>query len=169
MKFSAITIILETTVLKVIKGNLFKLAPRNAMIIHGCNAQGVMGSGFAKQIKELYPDAYDCYLDMFEPDRKDKTGASLLGAWRGVDCPGGQTIFNAITQQYYGRDNSEKYVSYAAVATALTSIVRLTKHYNRPYYLPFIGGGLANGDRTVLMAIFKEAFEDVEAYLVIND
>ena len=31
------------------------------IIVHGCNCQGVMGSGVAKQIKEKFPNAYTIY------------------------------------------------------------------------------------------------------------
>ena len=40
------------------KGDTFKhVFPKgqNKVFLHECNAQGVMGSGVAKQIKHLYP------------------------------------------------------------------------------------------------------------------
>ena len=36
------------------------------VIVHGCNAQGVMGSGVAKQLRAKYPEIYVDYLDGLE-------------------------------------------------------------------------------------------------------
>lgn len=38
-------------------------APKGSIIIHACNAQGVWGSGIAKEFKERYPLAYGIYQD----------------------------------------------------------------------------------------------------------
>ncbi len=40
-----------------VNGDLF--ATDIKTIVHGCNAQGVMGSGVAKSIRENFPKAYD--------------------------------------------------------------------------------------------------------------
>ena len=42
-----------------VKGNLFD-EPQE-IIVHGCNARGVMGAGFAKDLKEKYPENYKEY------------------------------------------------------------------------------------------------------------
>ena len=42
------------------KGDLFQTEIKT--IVHGCNAQGVMGSGVAKIIRDKYPKAYDRYV-----------------------------------------------------------------------------------------------------------
>lgn len=41
----------------------------------------------------------------------------------------------------------------------------------RRIVFPFIGGGLANGDRKILLDIFHEVFDnaEIEGVLVIND
>lgn len=166
--------------LKVIKGNLWDLIPSGAVVAHGCNAQGVMSSGFAKQIKDMFPDAYEEYLNLFpyNPHNRprgigeyydDYNGKSMLSKWVVVQCPGNIYIANVITQQYYGRDPNVKYVSYQAVVEGLSSLAKYANENRLPIYMPFIGGGLANGNRDVLMALFEEIFEETEAYLVIND
>lgn len=50
------------------RGNLFELFSTVTddktaihIIAHGCNAQGKMGSGFAKELRNRYPMAYDDY------------------------------------------------------------------------------------------------------------
>lgn len=148
--------------LKVIKGNLWELAPSNAIIVHGCNAQGVMGSGFAKQVKEMYPEAYEAYIDYHKT-------FGLGAGWIVPVAIGDMCIVNAITQYNYGRDPDVIYVRYHAVKSALEEVVKMNYENSRPIYLPFIGAGLANGNPVTLLKIFAEVFKDYDAYLVIND
>lgn len=50
--------------IRYIKGDLLETdAP---VIVHGCNCQGVMGSGVAKQIKEKYFTVYEIYRKIYE-------------------------------------------------------------------------------------------------------
>lgn len=147
--------------LKVIKGNLWELAPSNAIIVHGCNAQGVMGSGFAKQVKEMYPEAYEAYFRYYE-DFGLSLGNIIPVAF------GDMCIVNAITQRYYGRDKSVVYVNYHGLYTALCEVVQMNYQNSRPIYLPFIGAGYANGDPKFLLEIFADAFQNSDATLVLN-
>lgn len=38
-------------------------APKESIIVHACNSQGVWGSGIAKPFKEKYPVSYEFYAD----------------------------------------------------------------------------------------------------------
>lgn len=38
-------------------------APKETIIVHACNSQGVWGSGIAKPFKENYPVSYEYYAD----------------------------------------------------------------------------------------------------------
>ena len=40
------------------KGDMFADAPKDCLLVHACNTQGVWGSGIAKAFKEQYPKAY---------------------------------------------------------------------------------------------------------------
>lgn len=44
------------------KMNLFD-APKGSVLVHACNAQGVWGSGIAKQFKEKFPESFEIYKD----------------------------------------------------------------------------------------------------------
>jgi O-acetyl-ADP-ribose deacetylase (regulator of RNase III) len=44
--------------MKTIKGDLFKDAPKGAILTHACNAQGRWSSGIANVFATLYPMAY---------------------------------------------------------------------------------------------------------------
>jgi len=89
------------------KGNV--ALAREAHIAHGCNAQGVMGSGVAKEIRRLYPDAYTAYRMAYL-----RTGLEL-GSVVVATPIDGKIIYNCITQQYYGNDD-KVYASYEAIA-----------------------------------------------------
>lgn len=89
-------------------------------IVHGCNAQGKMGSGIAKTVKERYPLAYDAYLLGLRKDAAE--GYDLLGKdYPWYDSKTGRTIHNLITQINYGKDG-KKYAYYSAIAGGLVDI-----------------------------------------------
>jgi O-acetyl-ADP-ribose deacetylase (regulator of RNase III) len=94
------------------KGNLFKTDIYT--IVHGCNAQGVMGSGVAKIVYDDYRYAYDEYWE-----HHSEYGLTL-GEIICVPC-NGKMIVNAITQDNFGR-TGERFVSYDAVALAMHRI-----------------------------------------------
>jgi hypothetical protein len=157
--------------LKVIKGDIFdhKLEEVNRVVVHGCNAQGVMGSGIAKTIRDMYPKVYEDYKD-YEEFR----GLYLGDIIQTLIHPK-LRIASIITQEYYGRDPNTLFVDYETVEHSLKSLVRHFKTKNEiqgtniEIHLPFIGGDLANGDRTILMGIFEEVFKDYDATLFVLD
>lgn len=153
--------------LKIVKGDLFAHAIGPCIIAHGCNAQGVMGSGFALAIKERFPWAYEGYRLQFRT-KGLKRGAAYM-CHRSPDTI---IIANCITQADYGRDPNIHYVSYESVADSLALVAEYAAHIYPagplPIHFPFIGGGLANGDRDILMSIFEKAFLDSDATLYIQ-
>ncbi len=58
----------------IVKGSLFD-APKDSIICHAVNCQGVWGNGIAKQFKDRFPDAYKVYHMRCKAD-----GANLLGS-----------------------------------------------------------------------------------------
>lgn len=128
--------------IEYITGDAF--ATDDKYILHGCNAQGVMGSGFAAGVAAIYPQARQAYLDAH------KVKPLQVGEIIVVDC-GKHTIINGITQEFYGSDPEIVYVSYDAVAEvirAVNDLVKLSPNnvQARPRVaMPKIGAGLANG------------------------
>lgn len=142
------------------KGNLFErmefvkqFAEPNALhvIVHGCNAQGKMRSGFAKELRERYPGAYEAYMD------QHNNGGLQLGSVVYYDSDDDMLIANAITQQFYGYDG-QKYVSYDAIETAFSVMNKVLVTLNRPVYLHFpkIGADLGGGNWKVIETIIDE-------------
>ena len=119
-----------------------------------------MGSGFAVHIKTRYPAAYEKYKSV----EKLQLGSVVCATISPY-----LLIANCITQQNYGRDQRVLYISYEAVTKSLTTVANSC--YNKmSVHLPFIGGGLANGDRGKLLSIFADVFsgEGIKATLWVD-
>lgn len=134
-------------------GDLFAEV-EHGYIVHGCNAQGVMGSGFAKLVRDKYPVAYQTYMNQAD------TGY-ILGEVIPAIVEPRLVIVNAITQEFYGTDRV--HVDYDAVAQALEGVKHLAETgmiESNDVHFPLIGGGLAGGDQFRLVEIFGAAFGD---------
>jgi O-acetyl-ADP-ribose deacetylase (regulator of RNase III) len=68
-------------------------------LAHGCNCQGSMGAGVAKQMKANYPKMFEEYRSMCKADpRQFNLGDSFL--WIEEGKP---SVFNLATQDHYWR------------------------------------------------------------------
>lgn len=121
------------------------------IVVHGCNAQGVMGSGFAKELRSRYPDAYTEYRNTFL--NKGLALGDVVCYIPTVNL----VIANAITQVNYGYDG-KKYVSYDAIDTAFTEIEDMAStlvqyQHSVEVHFPLLGAGLAGGNWDVISQI----------------
>ncbi len=142
------------------KGDL--LSVTEGIIAHGCNAQGVMGSGVAALVKAKYPIAFEQYVADLEMLAKDEAymGMSPLGYvsfWSPTGLNVSLTadsllIANCITQNLFGR-NGSKYVSYDAIHTCFTTLERIAVATDMTINIPRIGAGLGGGDWNVIEAV----------------
>jgi O-acetyl-ADP-ribose deacetylase (regulator of RNase III) len=133
------------------KGDLLQCPEK--YILHGCNAQGVMGSGVAKLIREKYPSAYLAYK------ASEKHGGMKFGVVTYAEQEDGKVIFNGITQEFYGRDG-RRYVDYDAVRDVIQVINwHIFKQTMPPdmhsVAMPKIGAGLGGGDWDVISEIIE--------------
>lgn len=153
--------------IEYIKGDLFSTNVKT--ILHGCNAQGVMGSGVAKIIREKYPKAYERYRKEYE-----RYNSLAMGQVIAVPCGDRQTdpdnfkiIVNAITQEYFGPDG-KRYVSYDAVSECLEKVNRFSEVYGiTEVAMPQIGAGLGGGDWNVIEAIIESELKTVKPYVYV--
>lgn len=127
------------------KGNLLDV--KTGIIAHGCNCQGVMGSGVALAVKNKYPVAFEKYLDTVydQIDRSD-----LLGSYHIVPVGPGLWVANMFTQEIYGGDG-QKYVSYDAIDACFVNIQTNGHVLN----IPKIGAGLGGGSWNVIESIIE--------------
>jgi O-acetyl-ADP-ribose deacetylase (regulator of RNase III) len=135
------------------KGNL--LACEEMFILHGCNAQGVMGAGVALAIRKRYPSAYEAYREIFA-----QYGLHTGGLITSIQ-PDNKIVFNGITQKWFGRDG-KNYVSYDAVREVVKSVDHIMRDYaiaegELPRVaMPKIGAGLAGGCWLTIQDILEE-------------
>ena len=134
----------------------------SGIIAHGCNAQGVMGSGVAKQLRSKYPSVYESYqLHLYalrhSPER-------VLGSVDYVVVSSKLQVANMITQEFYGKDG-RKYVDYTALAQSMVTVLSRAKVLGQDVHIPYmIGAGLGGGD----LAIIKTIYEDCSKLLDTN-
>ena len=139
--------------MRFVKGNL--LEATEPLIAHGCNAQGVMGSGVAKYVREKWPKAYEDYHDWCE--RHSVGREELLGKNRYFSINKNQTLVNAITQVNYGQGKQARYIAVIeCLVTAAVDYERLDP--NLEIAIPLIGCGLGG----LKWEVLKELLEEVE-------
>ncbi len=142
------------------------LTSPNQFLVQGCNAQGAMGSGIAKLIRDIYPNVYteyhQAYLD-HGLDLGDVIPVAVPAVeYRGAMQPE-RIILNAITQEYAGREDI-RYVSYDGIAVAIERIVTMVADMTggTPPWdeypevsFPLIGAGLAHGDWFIIARLIE--------------
>lgn len=151
--------------LKEAKGNLIDMAEQGKfdIIVHGCNCQNTMGSGIAREMRERYPEAYRVdtlyHYSVNEPVLQlgnysvvtvyDKTSNDPMFA-----------IVNAYTQVGFmprGVDHFE-YDSFKLILQKLATL-----YPNKRFGFPWIGMGLAGGDRDRIVALLEDFAAQVSA------
>ena len=152
--------------MKIITGNIFHT--HLPVMIHGCNSKSKMGSGVAKQVKEIYPEAFESYEEFLFKRITEYANPKTLGLINPVPVPkkpecGIRYILNAITQDNYGQEKHVRYVSYDAVDEVMsrTSIWLDAMNINQ-LAMPQIGAGLGNGHWPVIKEIVQHRLNHVE-------
>lgn len=134
--------------IQVVYGDVLECT--SGILVHGCNAQGAMGAGFAKKIATLYPEVFWDYKRTFT------RGRLALGQCVVSQVRPSLYVVSAITQEFYGRDPSRVYVSYEAIQVAFEQVNTLALALGLPVMFPAIGAGLANGSWPRIQDIIEE-------------
>lgn len=139
---------------------------QSGVILHGCNNQGVMGSGVALAIAEKWPDAKRVYLSMFRSRHIVHLGE--VSYYR-VDS--GLFIANGITQSGYGHIG--KFAKPEAISKCLKDVSHFISGKNIAHivHMPKIGsdrGGL-DFDSEVLPVIREVALDNPHITFVIYE
>jgi len=131
------------------QGNLLDLAQAGEfdVIVHGCNCFNTMSGGIAREIAERYPDAENA--DRYYTEYGDYT---KLGNWSMHD-DGRFKIINAYTQ--FNLSRGSDVFEYVAFELILQKLIHA--HGTKRIGLPYIGMGLAGGDKETILGMI-EAF-----------
>lgn len=155
---------MSKSTIRTAKGDITKIT-FDAMIVHGVNCKGVMGSGVAKALRDKYPEVFTSYRDYYESFIDDKLSdpRDLLGNVNYVQLDMDLTVANAFTQFDYGRDG-RKYVSYDSVFDAFTDVNQSLHELwdigrGQDLYFPKIGAGLGGGNWNVIKTIIEETVD----------
>lgn len=132
-------------------GNLLKVTAGH--IVHGCNAQGVMGSGVALGVKETHPLAFEEYVAWHA------RGDCLVGSVLPVAVTDTLIIWNAVTQNLYGK--GQRLTSYDAVTTCFEAINEFVAYsvvegVPAEVHIPLIGAARGGGNWEIIREIIEQ-------------
>jgi len=133
--------------ISIIHGDIWS-QPRG-VLVHGCNAQGVMGKGAALGFKKKFPAAFAQYRKAWE-EGKLKLGEVIF-------CELGPDLWGAcaITQQHYGR--GAVHADLRAIEKAFGKIAGFAADKGLPVSFIRVGAGLAGGDWNEIQPIIQRA------------
>lgn len=133
----------------------------NCPVVHGCNAQGVMGSGFAAMIRTQYPEAEQVYLDAY------RTTGLALGSFTFADS-NGALIINLVTQEFTSR--ARRMTSYDAIANGFYDLNQvLSQHGMQNLVMPAIGADLGGGSWKIISSIIETEMTAVQPHVCYLD
>jgi O-acetyl-ADP-ribose deacetylase (regulator of RNase III) len=147
-------------------GNIVHEVTRG-VILQQVNAQGVMGSGVAKDIRDKWPVVFEEYSKVLGPAYTQKdSGLHMLGKMIPVQVEKDLWVLNLVSQQFFGREKGRRYTSYDALDVALTRAAEWalsdawgledTWYAQRlPIHFPAIGCGLGGGRWTVVESLIE--------------
>lgn len=161
------------------------LLETSGILVHGCNATGGFDSGIAGQVLKRWPGVKGEYVRWFaEHPGQDRelgaiqvlVGSRVLSKLRGdelrkvnsfeitvlPELPENLVVVNAITQFFYGKDKSIRYVDYDAISSAFHKVAMLARLLQMPVNYPAIGAGLANGDWSEISMRIEFALRDLQ-------
>jgi O-acetyl-ADP-ribose deacetylase (regulator of RNase III) len=138
-------------------GNLLHV--KAGHIVHGCNAQGVMGSGVALGVKQDFPQAYEAYTQVYT-----KHGLKLGQAYPVLINPQ-LMIWNAVTQNLYGKGT--RMVSYDAVQECFQivndyisqGLEDVANMQPNEVHIPLIGAARGGGNWEIIREIIEQTMD----------
>ena len=133
------------------KGDVLK--SNEVAILHGCNCQGVMGAGIARQIKDQYPKVFNEYYKRFV------THGLELGSVQYVAADN-KLFINAMTQKNIGNGRQ---VSYDAIEHCLQKVN--SDFLGSTIAMPKIGAGLGGGNWEIIEKIIEVTCPDIDVHV----
>jgi O-acetyl-ADP-ribose deacetylase (regulator of RNase III) len=157
------------------------LGEKKGILVHGVNCRGVMGSGIAFQIRNMYPKVYDDYIRhitntlQIEANQKPpfftlgKNYQKLLGDVLITKLSKDLYFVSGFTQLNFGKDPNKTYASLDAIYTVFT---RLNEFINEeqlslPIKIPKIGSGHGNLPWEIVQPIVQHCLKDKEIELYV--
>ena len=139
------------------------------VIGHQVNCRGVMGSGVAKSIREMYPPVFKAYNQMCEMTPEIRR-FQLLGQVQFVtasELEGKPLIFANIFSQLSTSTGSRE-TEYGSLYRGLRTIEEKMRGLRLPVYFPYlIGCGAGGGDWNIVQEMLHAVFDpsDIRVYI----
>lgn len=124
-----------------------------SIVAHGVNCMGKFASGFAAAVAKRYPQAREEYLDKHRK-RGWELGEVQYSVVRKTNVGKG-VIANCATQYTYGYEG-RLYLEYDALEDCLKQVFNITRMCNGKLHMPWIGCGLAGGDKEKVTKIIEK-------------
>ncbi len=142
------------------KGNLLDLAEQGQfdIVVQGCNCFNTMGGGIAREIRERYPEVADIDNKTIRGDYNklgNYTKEEVIRKNGSVNF----TVLNCYTQ--YSVSRGFDVFEYTAFQLILQKIEQ--QYGDQRIGLPYIGMGLAKGNKERIMAMLENFAERVSA------
>jgi O-acetyl-ADP-ribose deacetylase (regulator of RNase III) len=154
-------------------GNLVdnNVLAQGGVIVHGCNAQGAMGSGVALAIKNKWPVVYADYRAVFNAHGLE-TG-DVIYSDVAIHQGSRLVVANAITQEFYkgcrqAGPITDVYVDYEAITKCFEDILEFfdaNPGLAQNIHMPMIGAGLGGGDWNTIEQRIHETLKDTDIHL----
>ena len=116
-------------------------------ILHGVNAQGIVGRGLSSEMAKRYPESMLEFTE-FKP---------ILGNIQVIHC-GDKSIINAVICNTYGREK-KRYVNYEALASTMEILE--DRLYGQKIAMPLIGLGYQFGNWNIIASIIENTLQTV--------
>lgn len=143
--------------LEVIDGNLFSMT--RGIIGHQVNCMGVIGSGVAVQVRNLFPDIFIRYCEFIR--ETNKSSCSPLGSCQIVQTSDNDALFVANIFGQFGFGKGERFTNYAALEAGLDYCFKFAASKGLPVGLPYkIGCDRGGGDWTLISEMINRLAED---------
>lgn len=154
--------------MKIMYKNRSLLDAGENVIVHGCNAAGVMGAGVASEIRNKWPFACTPYFEA-EHHNLGEVIWGMARAQNAIDSHRFILIGHLIVQQEFGRDKNHVYVNYDAIQIAMRTLNIFMRGCDQPVAMPMIGAGLGNGDRSRIEQIIEREATRFKPIVYIRD
>lgn len=141
--------------------DLFKY-PGIELYCHQVNAQGKMGKGIAKTIKNKFPKTYESYMNAYN-DNKLELGRTIITHEQN------KFIANICAQENYGNRSDIVYTDYEALQNGFLYIKQFCLNNGIKYIgIPcYIGCGCGNGDWNTVVDIIYSIFNNCSIDVIV--
>jgi O-acetyl-ADP-ribose deacetylase (regulator of RNase III) len=143
--------------MRVLQGNILEEVTKG-VILQQVNAQGVMGSGIAKAIRDKWPVVWDEYHEWCPPEPTAAESLARLGKTLLVEVEDGLFVANIVGQQFYGRHeprHAPRYTSYDAIDRSLTELAGVLRGLPVSLNFPLLGSDRGGGHWPIVKEIIR--------------